>query len=124
MVVFFGALILLAGAYLLFVLPAYTVADRIGTGRAWIALIPFVGVWIVLFESLRRSGWWALITLIPYLNLVALVWVSVELPLAHKRSPWWILAFFIPGVNFIAYYAYAFTLQPPSRGYSRIAVAR
>jgi hypothetical protein len=109
-------LIVTAGMYLLIALPAYTVAQRTGVEKPWIALIPGLGVWIVLFWSMKRSGWLSLLVFVPYVGfLVPLVWVSVEIASTHGRSNWWIAAFLTPGVNFVAYYAYAFTLETEPR---------
>jgi hypothetical protein len=93
------------------VTPFYVIARRRGLRNPWVAFIPFVGVWIVLFESIGRSGWLGLLALIPYVGgFIVLIWTAVRVPAYHGRSQWWTLALVIPVVNMIAYWFYAFTL--------------
>ena len=91
--------------------PGFVIARRSGNQNPGVAFVPLFGVWIVLLETLRRSGWFALLTFIPYLGtLVLLVWVAFDLPVKQGRSRWWTVALGIPGPNLIAYWFYAFTL--------------
>jgi uncharacterized membrane protein YhaH (DUF805 family) len=54
-----------------------------------VTLIPLLGSWIVLFESIGRSGWLALMVFVPTVGpLVALNWTAVEMPSRHDRSRW------------------------------------
>jgi uncharacterized membrane protein YhaH (DUF805 family) len=93
------------------VTPAFVIGRRRGLRNPWVAFVPFLGVWIVLFESFGRSGWFALLAFIPTVGpLLLFVWAAVEVPAHHSRSGWWTLAFLIPGVNLVGYWFYAFTL--------------
>lgn len=106
-------LVLLVGVFCAVVFPVFVIGRRQGLRNAWAAFIPVLGVWIVLFESIGRSGWFALLVFIPTVGpLLLFVWTAVELPAHHSRSRWWTLALLIPGVNLIAYWFYAFTLPP------------
>jgi hypothetical protein len=104
-------LILFLAAYVLSLVPAYVVAQRSGVRNPWIAFIPLLGAYIVLFETIGRSAWLSLIVFVPYVGwLVVGVWIAVEVPNRHMRSGWWTVAFLVPGLNFVAFYWYAFTL--------------
>jgi hypothetical protein len=97
--------------YVLLLAPAYVIAQRSGVRNPWIAFVPILGAWIVLFETIGRSAWLSLLVFVPYIgSLLTLVWIAVEVPRRHWRSGWWTLAFLVPGVNLIAFWWYAFTL--------------
>jgi uncharacterized membrane protein YhaH (DUF805 family) len=68
-----------------------------------VAFVPLLGIWIVLFEAVGKSGWYSLLPFVPYVGgLVLLLWTAVELPAHHSRSRWWTLLLLIPGVNLVA----------------------
>lgn len=93
--------------------PAYVIGRRRELQNPWAAFIPFLGIWIVLFESMGRSGWFSALVFIPTIGpLVVLIWTAVQVPPHHGRSRWWTLGFIVPGVNLVAYWFYAFTLPP------------
>jgi hypothetical protein len=96
-------------------IPGYVIAARSGVSSPAVAFVPFLGLWIALFESMRRSGWLALLVLVPTVGAVAvLVWTAAELPRGHGRSQWWTLPLVIPGLNLVGYWIYAFTLPKPA----------
>jgi hypothetical protein len=68
-----------------------------------------VGLWIVLFESIGRSGLLALLGLVPMLGLVVVIWTALEVPAKHGRSRWWTLPLIVPVANIVGYWVYAFT---------------
>jgi fatty acid desaturase len=103
-------LFLLAIASAVLGVPGFVIAQRRGLSNSWIAFVPFVGLWIVLCESVDRSGWFALLTLFPLGGFVISVWMAVAVPVAHGRSRWWGAALLVPGPNIVGYWAYAFTL--------------
>jgi hypothetical protein len=91
--------------------PVFVIGRRRGVQNAWAAFIPLLGVWIVLCESIGRSGWCSLIVFVPTFGPLALMlWTALAVPSHHDRSQWWTLALVIPGVNLIGYWFYAFTL--------------
>ncbi len=97
-------------------IPGYVIGKRRGLTAAWVAFIPFVGLWIVLFRSVGRGAWWllllvSLIVLLPFVGLlVASIWMGLEVPEGHGRSPRWTMLLVIPVVNYVGYWVYAFTL--------------
>jgi hypothetical protein len=98
-------------AYVVLVFPVYVIGRRSGLKNPWVAFVPLLGVWIVLFERIGKSGWYSLLAFVPYAGgLVMLIWTAVELPPRHDRSRWWTLLLILPGVNLLGYGFYAFTL--------------
>lgn len=105
MILVFGTALALVGV------PGYVLAKRRGLRNPIVAFVPFVGLWIVLFESIGRSGWLALLAFIPYVGLLVLpIWTGIELPARHGRSRWWTAILVVPILNLAGYWAYAFTL--------------
>ena len=87
-------------------LPFYLVAKRSGVAHPAIAFIPWVGPWIVMYETIRMSGWLGLLVLVPYVGIVIVsIWTAVEVPKRHERSQWWTAALVVPGVNIFGYWA-------------------
>jgi hypothetical protein len=104
-------IIVLLGTYCTLVFPVYVLGRRRGLRSSWAAFIPFLGVWIVLCESIGQSGWCSLIAFVPYVGPFALLlWTGLAVPDHHGRSQWWSAALAFPGVNLIGYWFYAFTL--------------
>ena len=103
--------VVLAAVFCAIVAPIYVIGRRTGVRNSWAAFVPLLGAWIVLLESIRRNGWFSLLTFVPYIGpLVLLIWTAVEMPVRHERSRLWTLPLILPGVNLLAYWFYAFTL--------------
>jgi hypothetical protein len=100
-------------------IPGYVLAKRRGLGAPAVALIPVVGLWIVVFRSIGWTGWLlgvlvGLVVLTPYLGLVVTAWAGVQVPAVHRRSRWWSALLAIPILNLVGYWIYAFTLPKPA----------
>jgi hypothetical protein len=92
-------------------IPGYVLAKRRGLRNPLVAFVPFVGLWIVLFESIGRSGWLGLLAFVPYVGLLVLpLWTGIEMPAHHGRTRWWTAILAIPVLNLVGYWVYAFTL--------------
>jgi hypothetical protein len=92
-------------------IPGYVLAKRRGQRNPMVAFVPFVGLWIVLFESIGRSGWLGMLAFVPYVGWFVLpIWTGIEIPAHHGRTRWWTAILAIPLLNLIGYWAYAFTL--------------
>ena len=99
-------------------------AKRRGLQNPIVAFVPIFGLWIVLFESIGRSGFFALIGLVPSVGwLILPVWTGIELPAHHGRTRWWTAILAIPVLNLAGYWAYAFTLPKHIRPF-RSGLAR
>jgi hypothetical protein len=105
MIVVVGVALCVAG------IPGYVLAKRRGLRNPIVAFVPFVGFWIVLFESLGKSGWLGMLAFVPYVGFLVLpVWTGIEIPAHHGRTRWWTAILAIPLLNLVGYWAYAFTL--------------
>jgi hypothetical protein len=107
-----GFTLLVAAVFFVLAFPVFLIGRRRGLRNPWAAFIPLLGVWIVLCESVGRSGWFSLLVFIPMFGpLALLLWTAFELPARHGRSRWWTPALVIPFVNFVGYWAYALTID-------------
>ena len=112
-------LCLIVAVFFLPAIPGYVLAKRRGLGAPAVALIPVVGLWIVVFRSIGWTGWLlgvlvGLVVLTPYIGLVVTSWAGVQVPSVHRRSRWWIALLAIPILNLVGYWIYAFTLPKPA----------
>ena len=108
-------------------IPGYVLAKRRGLRNPIVAFVPLVGLWIVLFESMGRSGWLGMLAFVPYVGWFVLpIWTGIELPAHHGRTRWWTAILAIPLLNLVGYWVYAFTLpkhvSPSAQGLQEVAV--
>ncbi len=104
-------LVLVVALFLVLSFPAFVIARRRGLRYPGVAFVPILGVWIVLCESIGKSGWYSLLVFVPWAGpLALLLWTAVEVPHRHGRSRWWTLALIIPLLNSVGYWFYALTL--------------
>lgn len=101
-------------------IPGYVLAKRRELSNPAVAFVPFVGLPIVLFESIGRSGWLGLLSFVPYIGWFGVpIWTGIEMPAYHGRTRWWTPLLAVPGLNLVGYWLYAFTLpkhRPSLRG--------
>jgi hypothetical protein len=93
-------------------IPAFVVGRRRRVKSPGIAFVPYVGAWIVILRSIGRSGWLAVLAVIPLVSWIFGIWAAFTVPSEHERTRWWALPFLIPGVNLVAFWVYAITLEP------------
>ena len=110
---------LIIAVFFLPAIPGYVLARRRGLGAPAVALIPFVGLWIVVFRSIGWTGWLlgvlvGVVALTPYVGLFVTAWAGVQVPAVHRRSRWWVALLAVPVVNLVGYWIYAFTLPKTS----------
>jgi hypothetical protein len=106
-----GAIVFIVALLVVVSVPAYVIGKRRGVGAPGVAFIPVIGPTIVLLWSSDRSGWLAILGLIPWVNIIFGIWLVFTFPAEHGRTRWWAVPFLIPLVNVIGFYAYAFTLE-------------
>jgi hypothetical protein len=112
-------LLLIIAVVFLPAIPGYVLAKRRGLGAPAVAVIPFVGLWIVVFRSIGWTGWSlgvliAAVVVTPYVGLVITGWAGVRAPRVHRRNRWWGALLAVPLLNLLGYWIYAFTLPKPS----------
>ena len=92
-------------------IPGYLIARWSGIPHPGLAFLPVCGMWVVLFQSIGRTGWTALYALVPYIGVLAIsVWLAWKVPQHHRRSRWWLAALWLPLLNVLGYWVYALTL--------------
>lgn len=87
--------------YLIFAALLFMMAQKIGVGLPWLAFVPIANLYI-LVKCAGKPGWWLILLLIPLVNIV--IWLLVSLGVAQQRgkSVLWAILFFIPCTNPIA----------------------
>jgi len=78
----------------------FTKAGRPG----WASLIPIYNLW-VFFEIAGKPGWWAILMVIPFVNIIGLVlYILAIIELSHrfgKSSAFALLLFFLPFIGYL-----------------------
>ena len=87
------AILYIAGAWKMFVK-----AGKPG----WAAIIPIYNIYIIL-KIVGRPGWWLILFFIPFVNIVILLLVSIDLGKSFGKSTVWsvILLFFFNVIGYL-----------------------
>jgi hypothetical protein len=93
-------LIALILAYFYFSLCLYLIARKLNVPAAWVAWIPIIQVWTFLATA-GKPGWWALLFLVPVVNLIiqAYLWMCIVENLGREK--WLGLLILVPIVNVV-----------------------
>lgn len=51
----------------------------------WASIIPFYNIWVLL-EIVGRPGWWLILYLIPFVNIVIMIIVSIDLAKSFAKG--------------------------------------
>lgn len=96
----FGLVCWLA-VFLLFVVGAWKMFVKAGQ-PGWAALIPIYDFYIIL-KIIGRPGWWLLLLLIPFVNIVVYVIVAMDLARSFGKSSAWgfVLLFLFNVIGFL-----------------------
>ena len=110
----FVVAILLAIAYVYFGYCLYVIAKRTGTKHAWMAWVPILNGILQCWIG-KKSGWWLLLLLIPFINVFFLILIWMEIAKAVGKQEYYGILIAMPGAN-VALFAYftiaAKKLQP------------
>ena len=93
-------------AYMAFCLQ--TIAGKTGTGNGWLAWIPIANVYLMCLIA-GKPGWWLLLCLIPFVNIVIMIIVWMGIAEARKKESWLGILMIIPIVNLIVLGLMAFS---------------
>jgi hypothetical protein len=106
-------LIMLAVA-VVFIIALWKVFTKAGQ-PGWAAIIPIYNTY-VLIKIAGRPGWWLLMLLIPFVNIVFLLLLSLDIAKAFGQSPVFgvILLFFLGGIGYLILGFGSATYQGPS----------
>lgn len=86
-------------AYICLALALQTIARKTNTANAWWAWIPILQI-ILSLKVARKPVWWILLCLIPILNIVMIVLVSMGIA-EVRNKPRWVVRLLIPLVNIV-----------------------
>ena len=100
----FLAIVVVVGA-----VPAYVIGLRRQVRSPGVAFVPFFGATIVFLRSMDISGWAALFVLVPFVNLIFIIWLYFAMPDRHGRTRLWGFALLL--LPIVGLYTYAFTLS-------------
>lgn len=71
----------------------------------WAAIVPFYNV-IVYLEIIGKPWWWLLLMLIPYVNIVFIVWSFNLLSKSFGKNEWFTVGLVFAGVVFVSILAF------------------
>ena len=87
-------------AYIYFALALQTIARKTTTANAWWAWIPILQI-VLALNVARKPVWWIFLCLIPFVGIVMIVLIWMEIAKALNRPGWWGILLIVPVVNLI-----------------------
>lgn len=104
-------LIILA-AYLYFAYAQFKIAQKTGhSGNAWWAFIPILNFFL-LVQMANKPWYWFLFSLVPFINIIILAVLWIDVAKACNQSPVWGFLTILPFINFISIGVLAFSGPP------------
>ncbi len=96
------------GAYVFGALCLMLIAKKTDTPNAWLAWIPIANLYLMT-EIAGVDWWWMILCFVPFVNLIAMVYLWMKISEARGQSEFLGLLILVPCVNllFIAYLAFA-----------------
>lgn len=87
--------------FLIFVIAWWRVFEKAGQ-PGWAAIIPIFNLYILL-KIAGRPGWWLILYLIPFVNIVVAIVVSIDVAKAFGKSAAYgvILLFLLNGIGYL-----------------------
>jgi tetratricopeptide (TPR) repeat protein len=79
----------------------FLIAEKTNTGLAWLAFVPIAQIYI-LAKAAGKPGWWLILLLVPLVNIVVFLVVSVGIARRRGKSVLWGILMFIPCTTLIA----------------------
>ena len=76
------------------------IAHKTQTPRGWLAWIP-IGNFILWADIARKPWWWGLLCIVPFVNLVLMALIWMEIAKARQKPEWWGILMAIPMVQYI-----------------------
>ncbi|UCD15800.1 MAG: DUF805 domain-containing protein [Candidatus Omnitrophota bacterium] len=104
--IFFGLIFIVSYVYVAITLQM--IAVKTGIENGWLAWIPIANLYLQC-EIADRPAWWLLLLFIPYLNIVIMVILWMDIAKARGRPGWLGMGILMPILNFIlmGYLAFA-----------------
>ncbi len=70
--------------WFIYIVAFWKVFEKAGEA-GWKSIIPFYNMW-VMFEIAGRPGWWMLLAMIPFVNIVVMIILALDMAKAFKKS--------------------------------------
>jgi hypothetical protein len=88
------------GIYVYYALTLQLIANKTGTANAWMAWVPIANGYLMC-KVANRPGWWLLLMLIPFVNIVITVIVWMGIAKARHKPAWLGVVMLVPIANLI-----------------------
>lgn len=109
-------LLFMVAMYLYFGFTMMKMAQKTGHGDSgWWGFIPIMNIFLVM-KMAQKPGWWFLLCLVPFVNIVVFAILFIEVAKACQQSPVWGFLVLIPLINFVALGVLAFSAPPRKMG--------
>ncbi len=100
-----GGILLIAvlvglGLYVYYSLSMYLIAKRLNVAEAWMSWVPILNLWPFL-SSAGKPCWWVILLLIPFVNIVVIVYLWMCICENLGRNKWLGLLTLVPVVNLV-----------------------
>ncbi len=109
-------LIGLAALYIIFSLPLYVIAQKLGSEMAWLAFIPIANLWLMC-DVAGKEWWWILLMFIPFINIIIFIMLWMAIAENLDQPSWLGLLLLVPIANIIMPFYLAFASQPQKQRY-------
>jgi hypothetical protein len=114
----FGAVtwLIILAVYLYFAYAQFKIAQKTGhSGNAWWSFIPILNIFL-LVQMANKPWYWFLFCLVPFINIIILAVLWIDVAKACSQSPVWGFLTILPFINFISIGVLAFSgTQHPSQ---------
>ena len=77
-----------------------TIAKKTNTENPWLAWIPIANIFLAA-NIAKKPMWWAILCLIPVVNIVAGIVLAIGIAEARGKESWMGILMIIPGVNLV-----------------------
>ncbi|MDK8181686.1 MULTISPECIES: DUF5684 domain-containing protein [unclassified Paenibacillus] len=94
--------------YLIGTVPYYVLGNKAGYDKSWFAFIPILNI-VLVIRVAQESLWFLLLLIIPFVNIVASIYLMYKFIKAFGRSGLEIILLIIPVVNLVYLYYLAFS---------------
>jgi hypothetical protein len=88
------------GLYAYFALTLQTIGNKTGWKETWMAWIPIANLYMMC-KIAKRPGWWVVLLLIPFINIVFMMLVWMGIAEARNKPAWLGVLVLIPIANLI-----------------------
>lgn len=95
-----GVIIFFVAAYIYTAVTLQKIADKTGTENSWLAWIPLANLYLQC-EVADKPAWWLPLLLLPYINVVIIVIIWINIAKARGKPGWLGMLIVLPLLNFV-----------------------